>query len=554
MTAEFSADEANRLEPFFTNLERDTFGLKLPQEVAGALFSRYSRSAKDLRRTFLDEFLGDPELALKDLLGGRVPAGDDSAALKKARAFFDRVLIGYGDDSVAQLGGAHIACENISNVAAKLLEDARIGIAPLEKSTRYVRFDQKDAAGHYLFYREPKIIASRHRDEYLATMNLLFETYSKQMEPMLDYVAKSLPIEQLEVRDPVSGKAMSYGEAAKDDRLKRWAETAYRATVRAQACDVLRSYLPAATLTNVGMFGAGQAFEYLVSKLYSNGLSEARALGAAIHGELNQLIPSFVKRAQRNEYLVATTAAAQALATHASAATPAATDEAVTLLDYDGDAEAKVIAAVLYSQARLPLRQLRKIAATLSQAERRQILQENFAKRRHRRDKLSRAFENVYYTFDILGNLGLYRDLHRHRILTQERQDFTTAHGYDTPPEIAEGGFTSEFRHCMERAAELYEDLYADLPSEAQYVVPFAYKIRWYMKLNLREALHMCELRTMPQGHPDYRFICQEMWRNIQSVHPVLAESGKFVDWQKYRLGRLQSEMRTEFKKSAMEK
>ncbi|HEX6768662.1 MAG TPA: FAD-dependent thymidylate synthase [Candidatus Binatia bacterium] len=554
MTAEFSADEARRLAPFFTNFERDTFGLKLPQEVAGALFSRYSRSAKSLRRTFLDEFLGDPELALKDLLGGQLPAGGDSAALKKARAFFERVLIGYGDDSVAQLGGAHVACENISNVAAKLLEDARIGIAPLEKSTRYVRFDQKDAAGNYLFYREPRIMASRHRDAYLEVMNLLFETYSKQMEPMLDHVAKSLPIEQLEVRDPASGKGMSYAEAAKDERLKRWAETAYRATVRAQACDVLRSYLPAATLTNVGMFGAGQAFEYLVSKLYSNELTEAQALGAAIHGELNQLIPSFVKRAQRNDYLVGTTATAKALAAHAAALKSVATGEPVTLVDYDADAEDKVVAAMLYGQARQPLEQLRQVAAALSQAEHRQIFREFFSKRRHRRDKLSRAFENVYYTFDILGNLGLYRDLHRHRILTQERQDFTTVHGYDTPPEIEEAGFKPEFDDCMKRAAELCEQIYADLPNEAQYVVPFAYKIRWYMKLNLREALHMCELRTMPQGHPDYRFICQEMWHKIESVHPALAESGKFMDWQKYRLGRLQSEMRTEFKKSGLEK
>jgi thymidylate synthase ThyX len=224
----------------------------------------------------------------------------------------------------------------------------------------------------------------------------------------------------------------------------------------------------------------------------------------------------------------------------------------VTLVDYDTDAEEKVLAAILYGQARQPLEHLRKIAAALSQAERRQILQDYFANRRHRRDKLSRAFENVYYSFDILGNLGLYRDLHRHRILTQERQEFTTVHGYDTPPEIAEAGFIREFDHCMQRAAELYEQIERDLPGEAQYVVPFAYKIRWYMKMNLREAVHMCELRTMPQGHPGYRFICQEMWRKIQSVHPALAESGKFMDWQKYRLGRLQSELRTEFKKSAL--
>src|SRR6516162_5960849 len=287
MTAEFTVKEQARLAPFFTNLDRPTFGLKLPQEVAGALFSRYSRSTKSLRRTFLDEFLGDPELSLTNLLAAPNPTSE-SAALKKARAFYDRVLVGYGDDSVAQLGGAHIACENISNVAAKLLEDTRIGVAPLEKSTRYVRFDQKDAGGNYLFYREPKIMASHHRDNYLTTMNLLFETYSKQMEPMLEHVAKSLPIEQLEVRDPVSGKGLSYGEAARDERLKRWAETAYRATVRAQACDILRSYLPAATLTNVGMFSVGQAFEYLISKFYSHELSEAKELGSAMHAELNQ--------------------------------------------------------------------------------------------------------------------------------------------------------------------------------------------------------------------------------------------------------------------------
>jgi hypothetical protein len=180
-------------------------------------------------------------------------------------------------------------------------------------------------------------------------------------------------------------------------------------------------------------------------------------------------------------------------------------------------------------------------------------LAEFFNQRRHRRDKLSRSFENVYYTFDILGNLGLYRDLHRHRVLTQERQDFATVHGYDTPPEIQEAGFKGEFDLCMNRAAELYKRIYRDLPREAQYVVPFAYKVRWYMKMNLREALHMVELRTMPQGHPDYRFIAQEIWRKIQEVHPTLASCGRFIDWKSYRLGRMQSEMRTEYKKSAFE-
>jgi thymidylate synthase ThyX len=554
MSQEFTADEERALAPFFTNLDRFVFGLKLPQEVAGALFSRYSRSTKSLRRTFFDEFLGDPELGLKDLLGAQTSASDNSVALKKARAFYERVLVGYGDDSVAQLGGAHIACENISNVAANLLEDARIGIAPLEKSTRYVRFDQKDASGNYLFYRETKIMTSRHRKAYLETMNLLFDTYSRQMEPMLEFVARSLPIDQLEVREPTSGKMLSYEEAKGNEKLKRWAETAYRATVRAHACDVLRNYLPAATLTNVGLFGVGQAFEYLLSKLHSHELSEAKDLASALHGELNQLIPSFVKRAQVNDYLSGILATARSLAHETLNDFPINLSEPVVLVDYDRHAEEKVIAGLLYPHARQPLQQLREMALRMDANERRRVLQEHFSKRRHRRDKPGRALENVYYTFDVLGNLGLYRDLHRHRILTQERQAFTTVHGYDTPREIEEAGFRREFDECMNAAAKLYEDIYRDLPGEAQYVVPFAYRIRWYMKMNLREAVHLCELRTMPQGHPDYRFIAQEMWRKIQEVHPALAEVGRFIDWKSYRLGRLQSEMRTEFKRSALEK
>ncbi len=553
MADKFTPEENTALAPFFTNLDADVFGLKLPQEVAGALFSRYSRSTKSLRRTFYDEFLGDPELALKDLLGGALPSGDSSAALAKARAFYDRVLVGYGDDSVAQLGGAHLACENISNIAANILEDARIGIAPLEKSTRYVRFDQKDRAGNYLFYREPKIMASRWRDEYLAVMNLLFETYSRQIDPMIEFVKRSMPIDEIELRHPETGAAVSYREAQNDEKLKKWAEGAYRSTIRTQACDILRGYLPAATLTNVGFFGVGQAFEYLLTKLYSSELTEMQELARSMHRELNQLIPSFVKRAKRSEYLSETYGATRAVAERIAGTKPSAAAEPVAIVSYDERGEEKALAAILYPHARRPLAELEKLAAKLSREERERVFAEYFGRRRHRRDKPGRALERVYYTFDVVGNLGLYRDLHRHRILTQERQDFTTAHGYDTPAEIVEAGFKADFDRAMEKAAGLTEAMRADMPLESQYAVPFAYKIRWTMTMNLREAVHIGELRTMPQGHPDYRFIVQEMWRKIGEVHPALARAAKFIDWKEYRLGRLQSEMRTEYKKSALE-
>jgi thymidylate synthase ThyX len=549
---DFSPSEQHNLAPFFTNLTEPVFGLRLPQEVAGALFSRYSRSAKSLRRIFLDEFFANSDLLLHQLPGGFPSATDQGAALKKAREFYDRVLVGYGDDSVAQLGGAHVACEQISNVAAKLLEDARIGIAPLEKSTRYVRFDAKDLNGDFLFYKEPKIMASPYREAYLSVMRSLFETYAAEIEPLIAFVRQSLPIETVEWKHPQTGEPLTYKDAVKDERLRRWAETAYRSTVRAQACDVLRAYLPAATLTNVGLFGVGQAFEHLLNKLYSHDLAEAQSLAAGIHAALNVLIPSFVKRARRNEYLAETFAATRTLTTQLLARTPVESSQSVRLVDYDAEAEEKIVAAILYPHSRHSLPQLRQVVARMTAEQRRQVLDEHLQRRRHRRDKPGRALEQAYYTFDIVGNLGLYRDLQRHRLLTQERQDFTTMHGYDTPPEIAAAGFQLAFAHCMEQAAQLHEQISRDLPLEAQYVVPFAYRVRWYMKLNLREAVHIGELRTMPQGHPDYRLIVQEMWKQITAVHPTLARSARFIDWQTYRLGRLQAEMRSEYKKSAV--
>jgi thymidylate synthase ThyX len=547
----FSATERKSLEPFFTNLDRPVFGLRLPQEIAGALFSRYSRSTRDLRRTFLKEFLGDPDLALKELLATKAANESDGAALQKARAFYERVLVGYGDDSVAQLGGAHVACEAISNVAAKMLEDARVGIAPLEKSTRYVRFDQRDVRGRYLFYVEPRIRESVHHKAYMELMELLFDTYAAQIDPVIEYVQRALPLDETTLRNPRNGQPITYADARNDPELRRWAETAYRATVRAHACDILRGYLPAATLTNVGLFGVGQAFEYLISKLYSSQLEELRGLGTAIHEELDNLIPSFVKRARANPYLSETFAATRALA---QKVVPESVEDApaVRLIDYDSDAEERILATILYPHCRHPMAQLRRWVSGMADETKGDVLEAYLTGRRHRRDKPGRAFEQVYYTFDIIGNLGLYRDLQRHRMLSQERQDFTTVHGYDLPSEIAEAGFENAFGRCMDRAAQVYEQIHRDLPMEAQYVVPFAYRVRWYMKMNLREAVHIGELRTMPQGHPDYRSIIQEMWRQIRQVHPRLAKYAAFIDWNTYRLGRLASEMHTEFKKSSL--
>ncbi|HEX7616081.1 MAG TPA: FAD-dependent thymidylate synthase [Thermoanaerobaculia bacterium] len=540
---EFTEAEAQRLAPFFTNVDAHVFGLKLPQEVAGALFSRYSRSAKSLRRVFLDEFQGEA-----GVLPGADAAHDDNA-LKRARAFYDRVLVGYGDDSVAQLGGAHLAIERVSNVTAQVLEDARIGVAFLEKSTRYVRFDQRDARGEFPWFKEPSLMASRHRDAYVALMDLLFGAYAAQIDPMIAHIEKALPIESVAVRHPKTGEPLDFADVKRDEELLKAAKRAYAATVRAHACDVMRSYLPASTLTNLGIFATGQAYEHLLSRLLTHPSHECRALALSMRRELDRLIPSFVKRSAPSLWKEDLLAGAAAAAARIVPAGPPSVSP-VTLVDFDRDAEEKVLAALLYPHGDRPLAEVRSRVAALAPAERAALLSSLASGRKNRRDKPPRALEEASYSFDLVGNLGIYRDLHRHRLLSQERQPFSTAHGYDTPPEIVEAGHGPLFEECMARAHELHEAVKKDHPAEAAYVVPFAYRVRWYVTMNLREAVHFCELRSMPQGHPDYRRVVQEIWRRIEEVHPGLAAWGGFVNRDAYRLGRLQSEMRTEWKRS----
>ena len=552
MSETFTPDEAAVLAPYFTNVDEPVFGLRLPQEVAGALFSRYSRSGKSLRRIFLDEFHGGEGLA-EGLLGGS--ADPDPAALKRARAFYDRVLVGYGDDSVAQLGGAHVAVERVSNVAAKILEEGRIGAAFLEKSTRYVRFDQKDEAGGYLYAKEEALMGSRHRDAYVALMERCFDTYARQIDPMIEHIKRLLPIESVEVRHPKTGETMTYADIAGDEETAKLARRAYQSTVRAHACDVMRSYLPGATLTNVGIYASGQAYEHLLNKLHSSDLLECRSLAVSIDGALETLIPSFVKRARRSDYLVASRAAGRETAGRllgGADSVPASCAVSVTLLDWDRGAEERVLAALLFPFADRPLGEIRARVAALSSAERWTALDALAGQRRSRRDKPPRALEAADYTFDLCANFGIFRDLQRHRILSQERQAFTTAHGYDTPPEIEEAGLKPAFDECMERAHDLHEAVSREHPLEAQYVVPFAFRVRWTMRMNLREAVHFCELRSMPQGHPDYRLVAQEMWRKIEGVHPAFSAWARFLNRDTYRLGRLQSEMRTEYKRSLL--
>jgi thymidylate synthase ThyX len=533
------------LQPFITNLDRSVFGLRnLPEVVKGALFSRYSRSDKSLRRILLDEFIKAPEASFARIVSGVADNNADQlVAVQQAEAFYDRVLIGYGDDSVAELGGAHIACEGISNIAAKALEDSRLGISPLEKSTRYVPFNRK-INGRYRYYRESSIMASSHGSRYEATLDHLFDTYTALIDPLLSWVQARTP------QDPTIS------------------ERAYNNATRAKTLDLLRGLLPMATLTNVGLFGNGRAFEYLLVKLAASPHQEVRALGLAMQQELDQMIPSFVKRAktergaQYARYLSTNCertallaqkllgqmkpASTQHLLQVSKSAQPS--DSSIQLVEYDPDAEVKVVAAILYPHTHLTFEQIKEYVTGLSTTERVEIISTYVGERGSRFHRPGRAFEETYYTFDLLADLGAYRDLHRHRVLSQERQHYSVRHGYVVPIQLEEANLAEPYRKALECAAETTELIAKDLPNAAQYVIPFAYRLRWRIKLNLREVYHLVELRSSRQGHPSYRIIAQEMYRQISSVHPALVANMYFVDLNDYALERLAAEQRVDTK------
>jgi len=538
----FADEEKKILEPYFTNLDKPVFAFtsRVPEEVVAVLFSKYSRSVNSIRRNFLD-LVKDPESGFGNLLGSGSSNEEFTAALTKARDFFKRILVEFGDDSVGELGTAHVAFENVSIIATKKLEDARL-TSPLEKSTRYVIFDK----GNY--YKPAAIMNSAVAHDYTSACDTLFDTYSSQVEPMRAFVRQKWPISEFEF----NGKKLSL--MTDEAEIKR-AKSAYETAVKAKALDVLRYYLPASTFTNMGITADGRAFEYLISKLMSDELEEIRQIGRMMQEELSKVIPSLVKRAAPSNYIIETRKTMRSFAAARLSGIKPKKQPMVTLVKYDREAEIDFVAAALYQFSSHPLSQLRKIAKKMTAEERMQVIDEYMGKRTTRREKPMRAAESTYYQFDLLTDYGAFRDLQRHRILTQIAQPLTIDNGYDTPPEIVEAGFGEQFEKCMKKSAAAYRKIAAMLPNEAKYVVPLAYRIRYLLQFNLREAYHLVELRSVPQGHPSYRKVAQEMFRLINAVHPTLVKYMKFVNMEERdALGRLKSELRKEEKLDALDK
>ena len=515
---EFTPDEREALAPYFGNTESPVFVLtNLPEVVKGALFARYSRSAKSLRRLFLDEFFD------------HIRTGDaraSSVGLERAERLYARVLGEYGDDSVAQLGGAHIACEGVSNVLTKVLERGRL-MSYLEQSTRYVPYTDRPG-GRWKYVVPEELDDPALRALYVERLDRAFETYARWIEPMQAHFRRLHP-------------------QSKDD-----SDAVYRAAIRARALDALRGLLPAATRSNVGIYGSGQAYEALLLRLRAHPLAEARATGQLMLPELRTVIPAFLARVDRPdrgvrwaEYLAGRRADTAQVTDHLLGQLDSESRPEVTLTDFDPDGEIKVVAAALYTASRLPHDQLLAAARAMSLEDRMRVLRAYVGHRKNRRHKPGRAFERATYCFDILSDYGAFRDLQRHRMLTIDWQHLAPAHGCTRPSAIDEVGARSDWHSVTEEAADLHRRLEAAHSAvAAQYAVSMAYRIRFYLQMNAREAMHVIELRTAPHGHPAYRRVCHEMHRLIaeHAAHGAIADAMSLVDHSTVELGRLKAE------------
>jgi thymidylate synthase ThyX len=524
---EFTDEERALLAPHFTDLDGPVFALvNLPEVTKGALFARYSRSPKSLRRLFLDEFSEHAEPA----------AGGSAVGVGRAEELYERVFLEYGDDSVAQLGGVHLACEQSSQILAKVLEWGRLA-AYLEQSTRYVPYDDKPG-GRWRYAIPPEADAAGLGARFADTCDGAFQRYARWLGPMQAFYRELYP------QDPADS------------------DFVYRMTIRAKACDSLRGLLPAATRTNVGIYATGQAYEQLLLRMRANPLREVRAYADMMLVELRKVIPAFLRRVDLldrgeawTEYLRRTADETRGVAAEALSETDPEPRPEVTLTEFDPEGEGKVVAATLYAASDLPDDQLLDAASRMSPADRARVLEAYVGRRTNRRHRPGRAFERTSYRFDVLCDYGAFRDLQRHRLLTIEWQPLTTRHGYEVPPEVEEAGGREDWERTMEESADLAAALRERASAEvAQYAVSMAYRIRFVMHMNAREAMHVIELRTTPQGHPTYRRVCQEMHRLIQEKagHTAIAAAMRFVDHSRVELERLDAERRTEARRRAL--
>jgi thymidylate synthase ThyX len=510
MTEQFTPEDIETLSPYVSNTDRPVFVVEnLPEEVVAVLFAYYSRSKESLRRNLL-KLVQEEDLDLGDRPGAGAGSADRLAtAREKAKQFHEKWVVGYGHASVAEHAIAHIAIEDASIVASKIIEDNRLA-SYTEKSTRYVVFDPEK------YYKAPELDDTPFRAVYHDTVRAMMNRYAELTPQAIDKIKEQIPRRE--------------GQTA----------LAHSAACRAKACDVLRYILPSATFTNIGLTVNGRALEHMITKLLSHPLAEAREIGEAIKREAVTVIPTLLKYADYNPYIADTQGEVEDLAAELIGPGGESLNESrnkATLVDYDARAEEKLVAAILYEHTGQAATEVEARVRDFTREQKERVIDE-YLKRRGKWDEPLRALEHVYYTFDILIDYGAFRDIQRHRMATQTGQLLTDAHGYETPPEIIEYGYGDIFAELMDRASDAYRKMAPGFPREAQYVLPLAYRKRSLFTWNLRSLHHFISLRSAKQGHASYRAMAQQVFREIERVQPLLARYIR-VDLSDYALARI---------------
>jgi thymidylate synthase ThyX len=536
----FTEEEKKILSQYVTDVGGDIFAIKNLSGITGAVYARYSRAKTGFQETLLKEF---------------IQAGMINQ--EKADQLIERVLVAYGDDSVGELEGAHVSFENISAIGEKAVVDHRIGGAFITQSTRYVYYDQKADNGLYRYYRDPKILNSPLGEEYIRVMDLCFDTYARMVPVLKNYLQTKKPIEEAEYDINGDGKKEKMLELIEEAHLKGFKQT-YESDLRAKVCDILRVLLPLSTFHNTGVFGNGRFFQGMISNFHSNPLTEMQNMGASTFEALNEVIPKYVKRAKKNEYMIWTEEAMQKLTDEMlQGIEPEKTEEVSLMPSYQSqeDFDISTTATMLYAYSNLSLKQLIEFVTKLPEEKRNLIRQTYIGDRATRRDRPGRALEDGYpYKFDLLVTFQVFKDLMRHRMSSQIWQAFTPEHGFHIPEEVKELGLEKDMLAAEEEARNLYSKLVtAGLKNEAQYAVLHGHKTRWIFQANDRALMHMLELRTTPQGHPEYRMICQQIHQEITKRSPWRADAMKFVDHNEYYWSRADSEAKQRVKERLLD-
>src|SRR3989338_8881161 len=517
----FSEEDKHLVGPFFTNLDKPTYAITfLPPEIIGALCSRASRAKDDLRQSLLNEFIkpflleeGDYQKSLKALIEflHQHPA-EKIFANPKAREFYVKWLAQFGDDSIAQMAGTHLIYSSISQIGIKQIEDMRMGIAPIEKSTRYVDYSTK-VAGSYRYYTDPTLADMGLLQEYAAAMDNLFDTYTALLKEYSEFLKSKYPGEEERV-------------------------------IRTKAFDTARLLLPMSTLSQVAFFANGQAFEYMINRGLDHKLGEIRWSSQRAMEELNKVIPAFLRRLETpdsknyRDYMIQRGPKIQEALREISFTRDVSENQRpVKLLEFDAEGEDKIIAGLIYGETHQAFDEVLGKVKKLSVVQKEKILEKVLSGRKAKYYKIPRAFENIYVRFEILMNIGAWRDLHRHRTQTQVRQRFTIENGFDIPDGLKEAGLDEKYIAATVRAEEVFKKITVVDPDMAQYCCTFGHRVRFTQYQNMRAFFWEAELRTTSQGHPDYRSIEQEKARQIQRIYPLISKY-LMVDMNDYDFAR----------------